>query len=388
MRKPDYIPFQYQFSEGQQKLESYLQVTKVEKYSEVLLWRAYDPTQGINHNANHYINQNGGNSGLTRGLVDNFLMANGLPIYASGSGYAGDDSIRLVKLERDNRLQLFMKAPGDLRYTDKVNTDGTPVVEGHPDIIGLQETRYVTGYALKKGFSYLSQQSEGSAGSTGSIVFRASEAYLNYIEASYLKNKTIDATADKYWKALRERAGVNPDYNVTIAATDMAKEAKNDFAAYSAGQLLTDKTLYNIRRERRSELISEGMRMFDLRRWRALEELITQPHIIEGFKLWGPMKNWYNDTENGHSLLIEPGANGKTANVSSHTESMYLRPYRINTSSNNLVKDGYSWAMAHYLDPIAINHFIITASTPSDLNTSTIYQNPYWPMTANSGAIQ
>ena len=351
------------------------------------MWRAYDPEKGINHNANHYINQNGGNSGLTRGFVDNFLMANGLPIYATGSGYAGDDSIRLVKLERDNRLQLFMKAPGDLRFTDKVNIDGTPMVEGHPDIIGLQETRYVTGYALKKGFSYMSQQAEGSAGSTGSIVFRASEAYLNYIEASYLKNKTIDATADKYWKALRTRAGVNPDYNVTIAATDMAKEAKNDFAAYSAGQLLTDKTLYNIRRERRGELISEGMRMYDLRRWRALDELISQPQIIEGFKLWGPVKEWYKDKD-GNSLLIEPGTAGKTANVSSHTESMYLRPQRINTSNNNLVKNGYSWAMAHYLDPIAINHFIITASTPSDLNTSTIYQNPYWPMTANSGAIQ
>lgn len=360
----------------------------MEKYSEVLLWREYDLDQGINHNVNHYINQTGGNSGLTREFVDNFLMANGLPIYAAGSGYAGDDSIRLVKLDRDNRLQLFMKAPGELRYTDRLNADGTPVLEEHPDIVGLQETRYVTGYALKKGFSYLSRQSEGSAGTTGSIVFRASEAYLNYIEASYLKNKTIDATADKYWKALRERAGVNPDYTVTIAATDMAKEAKNDFAAYSDGQLLTDKTLYNIRRERRSELISEGMRLYDLRRWKALDELIAEPHILEGFKIWGPMKEWYNDPETGQSLLIEPGTSGKTANVSSHTESMYLRPHRINITANNLVKDGYSWAKAHYLDPIAINHFIITSSNSSDLNSSTIYQNPYWPLTANNGAIE
>ena len=158
-----------------------------------------------------------------------------------------------------------------MRYTDKVNTDGTPVVEGYPDIVGLQETRYVTGYALKKGMSYLTKQSEGSIGSTGSIVFRAAEAYLNYIEASYLKNKTIDATADKYWKALRSRAGINPDYMITVAATDMVKEAKNDFAAYTGGQLLTDKTLYNIRRERRGELVSEGMRMFDLY---SLEQLV------------------------------------------------------------------------------------------------------------------
>src|SRR5690606_40200267 len=35
-------------------------------YSEVILWRQYDPTKGINHNVNHYINQNGGNTGYTR----------------------------------------------------------------------------------------------------------------------------------------------------------------------------------------------------------------------------------------------------------------------------------------------------------------------------------
>ena len=167
----------------------------------------------------------------------------------------------------------------------------------------------------------------------------------------------------------------------------MVQEAKNDFAAYSGGQLLSDKTLYNIRRERRDELISEGMRMFDLKRWRALDQLKTKPYIIEGFKVWGKMQDWYKNTA-GVSILIEPGTAGKTANISSRTESQYLRPYRINVSSNNLVRDGYSWAMAHYLDPIAVNHFIITASSPSDLSTSTIYQNPYWPTTANNGAIQ
>lgn len=358
----------------------------LEKYPEVLLWRDYDATKGSNNNVNHYINQNGGNTGFTRGFVDNFVMANGLPIYAPGSGYQGDDSIQAVKINRDNRLQLFMKAPGELRYTNKTNSDGTPILEGHPDIIGLQETRYVTGYALKKGLSYDATQSEGNVGSIGSIVFRAVEAYLNYIEASYLKNGNIDSKADQYWKAIRERAGINPDYNVTINATDMAEEAKNDWAAYSGGNLLTDKTLYNIRRERRDELMEEGMRMYDLKRWRSLDQLKTTPYIVEGFKLWGPMQNWYLNP-NGSSQLIEPGTSGKTANVSSKSESQYLRPYRINTSNNNLVKDGYKWAMAHYLDPIAIQHFLITTPDATDLSKSVMYQNPGWPMTANDGAV-
>ena len=358
----------------------------MEQYSEVLLWRAYDANKGSNNNVNHYINQNGGNTGYTRGFVDNFVMANGLPIYAAGSGYQGDDSTQAVKINRDNRLQLFMKVPGDLRYTNKTNSDGTPILEGHPDIIGLQETRYVTGYALKKGMSYDAAQSDGNTGSIGSIVFRAAEAYLNYIEASYLKNKSIDGKADQYWKAIRTRAGINPDYNETINATNMDEEAKNDLGAYSAGNLLSDKTLYNIRRERRDEFISEGMRMYDLKRWRSLDQLKATPYIIAGFKLWGPMQNWYLNPD-GSSQLIQPGAPGKTANVSLESESQYLRPYRINISGNNLVKDGYKWAMAHYLDPIAIQHFIITTTDANDLDKSKIYQNPGWPLTANEGAI-
>lgn len=355
------------------------------KYGEVLLWRQYDPTLGINHNVSHYLSRNGGNTGYTKGLVDNFLMSNGLPIYAAGSGYTGDDYIADVKAGRDNRLQLFMKAPGELRVTDKTNADGTPILIDKPDIIGLEETRDVTGYSVKKGMSYIDAESEGSMGSSGSIVFRAVEAYLNYIEASYLKEGSINGKAAQYWAAIRERAGVNPDFSITIAATDMQQEAENDLAAYSAGQLLTDATLYNIRRERRNELIAEGMRFADLKRWRALDQLKSDPYMVEGFKVWGPMQEWY-ENEDGTSLLIEAETPGKTANVSKSSESEYLRPYRVNLSPSNLVKDGYSWAYAHYLEPIAMQHFLIT--TQGGPGESVVYQNPGWPLQANEGAIE
>lgn len=356
------------------------------KYKEVLLWRAFDPTKGLNHNVNHYINRNGGNTGYTKGLVENFLMQNGLPIYAAGSGYAGDDYVNDVKVNRDARLQLFMKAPGELSYTDTRNANGTEITEGRPNIIDQAETRYVTGYAVKKGLSYIFKEAEGSLGSTGSIVFRAAEAYLNYMEASYLKLGAINSKAGQYWRALRTRAKLNPDYNITIAATSMAKEAEDDFAAYSRSLLLSDATLYNIRRERRTELIAEGMRYADLKRWRALDQLKTDPYIIEGFKLWGPMQDWYKNAS-GTSTLIPAETPGRTANVSKSSESPYLRPYRINLSASNLVRDGYRWAFAHYLDPIAVEHFLITTTDASDVNSSTLYQNPGWPIEANKGAL-
>ncbi len=355
----------------------------MEPIPEVLMWRQYDSDNwGINHHVNQYINNTGANTGWTRGLVNSFLMTNGLPIYAPGSGWAGEDSSSYVRKNRDYRLALFTKLPGDKRFSDGAEH------EGIPDIISqAAENRYVTGYAVKKGYSYDRNDSDrGQMGSEfGSIVFRAAEAYLIYLEASYLKNKRIDAKADKYWRALRRRAGVDENYQKTIEATVMTEEAKWDFGAYTKGQLV-NATLYNIRRERRNELIAEGQRMSDLRRWRALDQLKTTPYIIEGFKLFAGMDEWYKD-EDGDSRLIEAGGTA-TPNVSNSNESLFLRPYRINLGQGNLVKDGYKWAFAHYLDPIAINHFLITASNPDDPATSVIYQNPHWPAEANKGAIE
>lgn len=68
----------------------------------------------------------------------------------------------------------------------------------------------------------------------GVIEYRAAEAYLNYIEACYLRKGSIDASADKYWKAIRKRAGVSEDYRRTIELTDMSKESCL-LSAYTAG---------------------------------------------------------------------------------------------------------------------------------------------------------
>ena len=80
------------------------------------------------------------------------------------------------------------------------------------------------------------------------------------MEASYLAEGSLNTTARSYWQALRTRAHVSTDIDNTIALTDMSKEAENDWGAYTAGQVLTDKTLYNIRRERRCEYMAEGLR--------------------------------------------------------------------------------------------------------------------------------
>lgn len=352
------------------------------KYSEVLLWREYSKAQGVMHLIPMQLQTGNGQVGLTRGYVDSYLMKNGLPIYAAGSGYKGDDLISNTRIDRDNRLWLFLKEPGQKNVIQNIDMAiRGNLVEKYPNVTTSNwDQGYSTGYAIRKGGTFDGQQLAvyGECW-TGSVSFRSAEAYLNYMEAVYERDGKLDATAKTYWTQLRSRALVDADFNKTIAATDMTEEAKNDWGAYSAGQLI-DPTLYNIRRERRSELLNEGLRMDDLKRWRALDQMITKPYNIEGFKIWGPMKDEYKNSDGTSSLITE----GDNANVSSPSLSQYLRPQETSPKSLVLKNGGYKWAMAHYLDPIAIQHFLITGGVES----SHLYQNPFWPTRANEGPLQ
>ena len=201
------------------------------------------------------------------------------------------------------------------------------------------------------------------------------------MEACYERIQTLDNTAREYWQLLRRRALVSDNIDATIAATDLNKEAENDWGAYSAGKILTDKTLYNIRRERRCEYISEGLRWMDLCRWRAMDQMTVTPYVPGGMHLWNtPMERWYDDSKGNTTLVYGTDK----ANVSSPNDSEYLLPYR--KTANQLAYEGFVWKMAHYLDPIRIDQFQITSTDGKNIETSPIYQNPYWPTTADMAA--
>lgn len=357
----------------------------MENYSEVLMWREYLESQNVTHNIQMQLQNNGGGSGWTRGLVNSYLMRNGLPIYAAGSGYDPEwekEGITATLKDRDSRIQIFTKKDGDIENYTSAGTINYVDLEWV--VKGNNETRMVTGYAIKKGKHYNDyMQTLHHKGTTGSIIFRGTEALLNYMEACYEKNGSIDGTADNYWRALRTRAKVDPDYTKTIAATDMTKEAEGDFGAYSHGQLV-DPTLYNIRRERRNEFIGEGMRWTDLKRWRACDQV--NGYQVEGMRYWGSVYEgtWTDDA--GKDLVIVD-VDGGTGNISSEAVSgVYIRPYQI-SRINNSVFNGYKFTPAHYLSPLPQSAFRQTAGgDQTDLSSSVIYQNPGWPKVAGQGA--
>ncbi len=60
--------------------------TDLSKVPEVLMWRQFNADLSVAHLTSNKL-RTGSATGWTRGLVESFLMKNGLPIYASGAGY-------------------------------------------------------------------------------------------------------------------------------------------------------------------------------------------------------------------------------------------------------------------------------------------------------------
>lgn len=362
--------------------------TNIGKFNEVLLWRNYSNTLGINHNVVVQAQKGNQSNGTTRGCVDGFIMANGLPIYAQGSDYQGDNTIHDVRVGRDPRLFVLLKEPGQKNVLIPGNGSHANPVEGIPALYDSgEESGYATGYALRKGNNPDQTQCGNGQGYTACPVFRSVEALLNYIEAYYELNGSLGGNCDKYWKAIRSRhQGLETNYMITINATDMNKEADGDWGAYTAGQLI-DATRFNIRRERRCELMAEGFRWDDLVRWRALDQMCTKGFKVEGCHIWNnndEMIKYFAQYGSGDDSDPVKLKAKLSAAVSLEAESEYVLPHRV--PGSQLVPDGLKWHMAHYLSPLPIKQMLLTSPDGATVSASPLYQNPYWPSEAGKAA--
>lgn len=343
---------------------------------EVILARYY--MTGVSMHSCSYYLKAGGGLGVTHQAVSTYLMANGLPIYSSGSGYNGDATSYAELKDRDPRIAGSRNEDGTYPRAEGATTDngkftGFGIVRPagfvksgsdtifyyKPAIDKTGQDKAPTGYEVNKWVNRETNQLLQNGCTTAVPIFRSAECMLNYMEAYYERHGNLDAKCDEYWKALRARAGVDTDYQKTISKTEMSKEAVTDFGAYSRGSIV-DATLYNIRRERRCELLAEGRRLDDLKRWRALDTMEEwQP---EGFRLWDGMNDMYTESE-------------LSSGISSESISEYLRPLQAYATS--LVYKGYTFPKPHYLEPIPVSEFLLTIE--SETGKSILYQNPGWP---------
>ena len=227
------------------------------KNPEVLLYKSY--VSGIlTHSVIGYTNSSTMMSGLTKDAVDSFLCTDGLPISLSGM-YEGSADISQTLANRD--LRLVQSVEDELAYI------------GNPNEKGFTSS---TGYIITKFNNSALGASEILAPNnpTDAPIFWLAEVMLNYAEAAAelgtLDQNIVDATINM----LRSRAGVAPMLLASLP-DDPLRDAD------------VSPLLWEIRRERRSELIMDGFREWDIRRWGKLSYLdpSVKPAIFQGARI-------------------------------------------------------------------------------------------------------
>ncbi len=351
---------------------------------EVILWVEYSRQLNVQHSAGYYITASGGcNDGMTRAWAEGFLMTDGLPFYASPL-YRGDSTVDKVKTDRDYRLQLFLFGESTRQHSDPANpksSDPDGCLFGAPHISGtVASERNRTGYSCRKYATYDHSQSyEGVKTFNACPALRTAEAMLNYIEACAELTGDVDATADSYWQALRTRAGVDPDFRRTVAATDLSKERQ--LSVYS-GESPVSPLLFNVRRERMTETFNEGLRFADLIRWRSFDRMMTSNYIPEGVNFWDEL--YQDPVYDNPSFIYDGSAKSLT---SGPEQGKYLRPCSVSLAETNEMRSGYTWTEAYYLSPIGYGD--ITAASPTrEIENSNMYQNVNWSAEGGQYALK
>jgi hypothetical protein len=186
-------------------------------------------------------------------LVDNYLTIRGLPI-AEDPAYSPDNPY----VNRDPRMAAtivfhegkWVNFEGNtLTIYTKPGTGNTN--EERLDVYaGAAGNASPTGYYVKKYYDRTATQTFDAG--LNIIMFRYADVLLMYAEAMHHLGHFNAAIWDQTIRPIRERAGFE-------AATALAFPTDLDQAALT--------TL--IRNERRSELALEGLRYFDIVRWRA-----------------------------------------------------------------------------------------------------------------------
>ncbi len=255
----------------------------------IILYKQYETNQ-ITHSLSSYGRNASGRWDLTKKAVDLYLLSDGQTRFTSPL-FTNDKTPNEEFKNRDLRLYYtvpppyvvnttppstvftYTNKPEDTMYFALMNRISNPQVKTLPTLnwngfVVRQEPHYVdfpngqpysvtyTGYRFYKMVNHyiLNQQ---NADINDCPIFRMGEILVNYAEAKYELGSFTQAVADATINKLRARGQV---------------------AALNIGSIPNDPTrdpdvpavLWEIRRERAVELMGDGFRFDDLRRWKKM----------------------------------------------------------------------------------------------------------------------
>ncbi|MGX5818062.1 RagB/SusD family nutrient uptake outer membrane protein [Chitinophaga lutea] len=260
----------------------------------ILLYKAYEMNQ-----VTHVLASRGRNSAgrwdLTKAAADLYLMKDGQTRFTSPQ-FAGDKNPYTEFRNRDKRLYFTVPPPFKVKVTHPSQTYTQTGVAADREYIDLmagistdkqktlptlnwqglvvqEEPHYVdnnlgqpfnvtyTGYRFYKFSNKILRVQNTDI--NDAPIFRMAEVLVNYAEAKYELGEFSQAIADQTINKLRARGGVAP---------------------LTLGSIVADPTrdpgvtpeLWEIRRERAVELMGEGFRFDDLRRWKKMDYAVKR----------------------------------------------------------------------------------------------------------------
>ncbi len=269
----------------------------------------------------------GSNAVPTQNFVDNYLMADGLPISKSKLYVEPTKDMKYNAYfdKKDPRMSFTLFKTGDEFIASSDYTIPNPRM--HRSGYGVRKYANKEYWALQA--SYIDKP-----------VLRYAEVLLIYAEASYELNESIsDADLDQSINLLRARL---PQVNIGTAEApnfvDMPK-LSNDFVNINGLNMREE-----IRRERSVELAFEGLAYWDMIRWKTAEVEMKKPligsYLFTEF-LTTTGEKWASDTpvdSKGHIILQE-------ANLRKFDpEKDYLWPIPTNEIAiNNKIEQNPKW---------------------------------------------
>lgn len=221
--------------------------------TEIILARAYTSAiSGMTHDVNgHLTGATMGRPGMTRNVVNMYLMRDGSR-YTDQTDYATKTFVEECK-NRDLRMAQTLRTPGYKRIGGSK--------ELAPDL-----SRSTTGYQLIK---YLTEERyDANKASTNDMpLFRLAEVLLNYAEAKAELGTLKQADLDNTIRPLRVRAGL-PDLDMEEANANPDPYLSSSETGYANVTGANKGVILEIRRERTLETPMEGLRYWDIMRWK------------------------------------------------------------------------------------------------------------------------
>lgn len=215
--------------------------------TETILAIGSNASLGVKHNANWRWTSETYGTGLNliRPFVNTYLQTDGTP-YTSRDGWQYEDFYEEFQ-NRDSRMQQSLRHPG---YTREGNL-ALPVFSGYARL-GYQPIKLSVDATI----------GDSQTESTHAVqLIRYGEVLLNYAEAKAEQGTLTDADWAATVGALRSRAGITGGLSTKPTVVD-------DYLRTTYFPNISDPVILEVRRERAIELLFEGFRFDDVRRWK------------------------------------------------------------------------------------------------------------------------